>query len=556
MGPPKQPQRPSYEGDILLAIQALNSGRVKTPEEAARLFEVSPRTLVARINGIPARADTKRSVEKMTRAQEEELAKALIELDERGFGATRQLVEEMANSILAENDKPPVGKNWVYRFIQRTPALKMTRSRPYDYQRALCENPDALKKWFGVVAAQKAKYGIHEDDIYNFDETGFMMGKIQPVMIVTGTERKRQAMKIQPGNREWATLVACASSTGYALPAFFILAAKIHLAQWYTVGLPLDARIELSDSGWINSEVALAWLEHFDEHTRARRKGSHRLLIMDGHGTHVSEEFLAKCKVLNIVPVCMPAHSSHLLQPMDVSVFGPLKRAYSKKIEALTRLGITNVDKVDFLEAAKEAIPEAVTPENVRSGFSAAGLVPLDPQRVLEKLSIRPSTPEDAISSGRSSAPWTPKTPRTAKDFKRHLRYVRERVFQHPNSSPTKATEGFDHLERGMELVYTREVLTVRERDRLREGKVRKERKQNRRRVELQEGFGMTQRDANGIMEQRELNHQLHQELVGVVGSPSKRGRRAGQPPRCGGCREEGHTIRTCSKRQRIDSEG
>jgi hypothetical protein len=537
-------------------MQALDSGRAKNPAEAARQYNVSRRTLQARIDGTPAKQDTKRSVEKMTRAQEEELTRALIELDERGFGATRALVEEMANTILANDDKPPIGKNWVYRFIKRTPALKMTRSRPYDYLRALCENPEAITKWFDVVATQKAKYAIHEDDIYNFDETGFMMGKIQPTMIVTGTERKRQAKKIQPGNREWATLVACASSTGYTIPAFLILAAKIHLAQWYTVGLPRDTRIELSDSGWINTELALSWLDHFDKHTRERRKASHRLLIMDGHDTHVSEEFLAKCKFLNIVPVCMPAHSSHLLQPMDVSVFGPLKRAYSKNIEALARLRTTNVDKADFLEGLKDAIPEAVTPENVRSGFAAAGLVPLDPQRVLEKLSIRPSTPEDAISSGRSSAPWTPKTPRTAKDLKRHLRYVRERVFEHPNSSPTKANEGFDHLERGVELVYTREVLTVRERDQLREGKTRKERKQNTRRVELQRGFGMTYSEANGILEQMSINRQIRQDLVGAGGSPAKRGRRAGQPPRCGECREEGHTVRTCSKRQRIDPEG
>ncbi len=31
----------------------------------------------------------------------------------------------------------------------------------------------------------KAKYGIVDDDIYNFDETGFMMGIIFASMVVT-----------------------------------------------------------------------------------------------------------------------------------------------------------------------------------------------------------------------------------------------------------------------------------------------------------------------------------------------------------------------------------
>ncbi|KAF7573982.1 hypothetical protein PtrM4_056050 [Pyrenophora tritici-repentis] len=84
----------------------------------------------------------------------------------------------MANRLLRERGGEDVGKNWVDRFIQRNPELRTRRSRPYDRQRAACEDPVLIKGWFELVQNTKAKYGIIDEDMYNFDETGFIMGKI------------------------------------------------------------------------------------------------------------------------------------------------------------------------------------------------------------------------------------------------------------------------------------------------------------------------------------------------------------------------------------------
>jgi hypothetical protein len=546
MAPPRRHRQTYTEADVLLAVDAIRSDRIKHVSKAAATYKVPQPTLWRRLNGTPARRDTKIYGAIMTKPQEDKLVNKLLELDGRGFGATLTLVREMADSILQDAGKPPTGKNWVYRFLKRRPELKTTRSRPYDYQRALCEDPDVLKKWFDIILTKKTEYGIYDDDIYNFDETGFMMGKIQPAMIVTGTERKKMAKKIQPGNRDWATVVACGSSTGYTTPPFIILAGKEHLEAWYQVALPRATQLELSESGWINTGLALKWLDFFDLHTKNRSKGAYRMLVMDGHDTHVSDDFLAKCKVMNIIPVCMPGHSSHLCQPMDVSVFGPFKRAYNKKIEKLVRSRTTNVDKVDFLEAIKDAIPEAFTEKNVRSGFEAAGIVPLDPQRVLSQLTIRHATPEGAISNGTASGPWTPKTPHTARDFHRHSRYLRERALEHPNSSPTQTNEGFERLEHGIEAILTGVALMKQELDDLRGGKARKERKTNARKTRLKEAFSMTFGQAQDRVNQMALDRQIQQEASHSGSGPGERRRRSGIPRYCGFCKNPGHNVRTC----------
>jgi hypothetical protein len=82
----------------------------------------------------------------------------------------------------------------------------------------------------------------------------------------------------------------------------------------------------------------------------------------------------------------MPPHSSHLLQPLDVSCFAVLKRSYRQQIKELMRARYNHIEKLDFLTAYTIARIESITPNIVYSGFVATGLVPYDPERVLSKL--------------------------------------------------------------------------------------------------------------------------------------------------------------------------
>jgi hypothetical protein len=54
----------------------------------------------------------------------------------------------------------------------------------------LCEDSALIRGWFKLVERTKAKYGICDKDVYNFDEAGFMMGKITTQLVVTGSERR------------------------------------------------------------------------------------------------------------------------------------------------------------------------------------------------------------------------------------------------------------------------------------------------------------------------------------------------------------------------------
>ena len=318
---------PQNESQMLLAIQAIERDPKLSVRRAAAIYSVPRTTLRARIDGIKSRRDIVANGRNLTKLEEIAIVQRIVELDSQALPPRLSAVKDMANRLLCDRDALPVGKNWASNFVKRQPQLKTVFSRKYDYSRALCEDPELIQGWFNLVRNTVAKYGIAEADIYNFDETGFTMGQITPTMVVTSSERKNKPKLAQPGNREWVTVIQGVNSQGWAVPPFIVVKGKYHLSSWYEDSpLPKDWKISVSPNGWTTNEITADWLQHFNEHTKGRTTGVYRLLVLDGHESHHSDTFEDYCKHNNIVTVCMPAHSSHLLQPLDVACFAPLKK--------------------------------------------------------------------------------------------------------------------------------------------------------------------------------------------------------------------------------------
>jgi hypothetical protein len=120
----------------------------------------------------------------------------------------------MADSLLAARGAGQVGVHWPRNFVKRIDSLTTRFNRPYDRQRALCEDLAIIRLWFELVERTKAKYSICDKDVYNFDEASFMIGKIMAQLVVTGSERRGRLKAIQPSNREWTTFIAAINAAG------------------------------------------------------------------------------------------------------------------------------------------------------------------------------------------------------------------------------------------------------------------------------------------------------------------------------------------------------
>jgi hypothetical protein len=106
-----------------------------------------------------------------------------------------------------------------------------------------------------------------------------------------------------------------------------------------------------SPSGWTNNDLGLAWIEQvFDRLTKKKARGSYRILILDGHGSHVNMAFISYCHRHKILLMVFPPHSIHTLQPLDVVMFSPLSRGYSAKLSRHLHCsqGLIAVNKSDI----------------------------------------------------------------------------------------------------------------------------------------------------------------------------------------------------------------
>jgi hypothetical protein len=157
---------------------------------------------------------------------------------------------------------------------------------------------------------------------------------------------------------------------GWAIPPFIIFQGKNHLSAWYKEdNLPHNWVIAVSENGWTTNALGLEWLKHFDAHTKRRTVGSYRLLVIDGHKSHNLLEFQQYCKENKIITLCMPPHLSHLLQPLDVGCFLPLKKAYGRQAENLMDNRINHITKLGFLPCFIAAFKDAITKSNIQGAF-------------------------------------------------------------------------------------------------------------------------------------------------------------------------------------------
>ncbi|KAI1666488.1 DDE-1 domain containing protein [Pyrenophora tritici-repentis] len=169
------------------------------------------------------------------------------------------------------------------------------------------------------------EYNVEERDIYNMDEKGFFV-----------------------------TLLACVCAPGEALPPALIYQGTSGLQSGWVDAVEVgkhEVFFANSPFGWTNNELGLAWLEQvFDRYTKAKARRGWRLLILDGHGSHVTTDFIDFCDGNRIPLALFPPYSTYSLQPLDVVLFSPLSTNYTKELNRSTHRsqGITRITKRAF----------------------------------------------------------------------------------------------------------------------------------------------------------------------------------------------------------------
>jgi hypothetical protein len=502
------------------------------PFSQQKAYKVNHKTLYRRINGGTSREDYTPKNKKLSSVEEEVLIKDILSLDTQGLPPSIALVRDMANSIHKARGGAGVGVNWLGNFLKRTPALKPRLGRAYESQRRLCEDPQIIRGWFELVKNTINKHGILPQDIYNFDETGFQMGQISASMVVTDASKTGRPKQVKPTNTQWVTLIQGACADGSTIPPSLIFKGKELNHTWFYQGLPSTWTFTVSPNGWTTDQIGYQWIQHFEKHTRQKTVGSKRLLVLDNHGSHTTPQFRTFCEDNSIILLWMPPHSSHMLQPMDVGCFDPLKTAFSKQNQDLIRNHVFHITKEDFITTFHQAFLTSFTQANVQAGFRGSDLHPFDPEAVLSHLDPVLRSSSQPLSQESCCA----KTPSNTKEVDKQATLIKQRLERHQSSSPTPILEALNQLSKGTQVLAASTALLQTQITTLQRANeaMHVRRKRTRKALISDNALSVSEVQAMGGYKVVEA------EIIEEMPRPKKR------PPTCSKCHIQGHNMRQC----------
>jgi hypothetical protein len=380
-------------------------------------------TLYNRHHGRPSKEEIAQRQQYLSVEEEKALVAFLLLMSSFGQPVRIKYIPTLAFSIArrrapANRPNKPPAKNWPQAFGRRHPELKAKRIRSIDWKRHEVHIYNKVTEWFEVIGKVLQDPAILPENVYNMDETGIMLSMLGSVKVLVGRDdvRGHRGASVK---RKMVTAIECISADGRSLHPLVIWPASTHRSNWTTHPTP-GWHFGFSENGYNDSKINLEWLTRvFDPQTREIANGKPRVLISDGFATHETLEVLEFCFANNIILCRLPSHTSHKLQPCDVSVFGPLKTAYRDQVERLNRGGVDTIGKEHFTYLYQPARDRAITKRNILAGWAAAGLFPFNPARVLRGIP-RPPTEHGnpgadvAVTSSPDEVPLTPVTPVTA----------------------------------------------------------------------------------------------------------------------------------------------
>jgi hypothetical protein len=428
---------------IKAALADLDLQDIPNYSATAKKYEVNRTTLSRRHRGITAaKGVLPHNNQLLSTEQLNTLVKYINELTDRGLPPTNAMVRTFARDICG---KWP-GKNWVYEFVKsKKNNLNSGFLTGADMDRKKADNIYQYQLYFDLVCKlyiyqnhtniiqikrKFEEYRIKPCDVYNMDEKGFLIGVLQKTRRVFDKEHLSRGKLLgagQDGNREWITLIGSICMDGTYLPPSIIYQADSGNLQdtWLDGFDPKEHNCFFTSShtGWTNEELGYSWLvKVFDRATKekAHNGRNRRLLFVDGHNSHVNMKFLDWCDRNRVLVAVYPPHSTHRLQPLDVSLFSPLANFYSQNVSDWMHKtqGLSGLSKRDFFDLFWPAFVKAFTPKNILSGWERTGLQPLNPARVLDQIRPALRPPSSGSTSGSSAladADWR-KVRRLVKD--------------------------------------------------------------------------------------------------------------------------------------------
>jgi hypothetical protein len=276
-------------------------------------------------------------------SDEQYLVSALIHAGELGWPFSKNMVKDVVQTFVRQrglktrfkNDRP--GDDWYWSFMNRNRKDLSTRKpEVVTIARAKGLTSEVVNLFFDL-AERKADEGGYRDikqRIWNCDETGLSTNGARSNLIYGRGTKDAQLLQPSEGKSQYTVLFAC-NASGDFMPPYILYKAE-HLHDTWVKNGPEGTMYNTSRSGWMEIETFAEWFcKMFVPFVKDYEKPL--VLYFDGHGSHLSAETIHAAIDNQIYLICLPAHTSGALQPLDVSVFKGAKAEWTKILSRFYR---------------------------------------------------------------------------------------------------------------------------------------------------------------------------------------------------------------------------
>ena len=389
--PYKGHRRKSTRGDYGLSVLQEAVAKVQNGElskkKAEKIYGVPRRTLSRHIKGeVRKPGNLGRFGCIFSTEFEEAIVMHAVKLQRMLFGLSTMDLRKLAFDI-AENQKIPnsfkngmTGKGWLRGFMVRNPDLCIRSPEPTSLSRAVGFNRPRVDAFYKLYQEQLVSNNFTPDRIFNVDETGLTaVHKPGRILAKKGDKQVGKITSAEKG--ETMTVLMAMSASGIYVPPMLIFKRR-RMNDLLLRGSPAGTIAGCSQNGWVDSDLFLKWMQHFIDCVKATQ--AHKvLLILDGHCSHKSLDVIDLAHANGVVIICLPPHTTHRMQPLDLTVFGPLKKYYNRECEhwMLSNPGkrITVFDQAGLFGSA---YIKTATMDKAVNGFRSPGLWPYDPDQL------------------------------------------------------------------------------------------------------------------------------------------------------------------------------
>lgn len=266
---------------------------------------------------------------------------SIHELRELAYQFAKKLALDYPE-IWDQNEK--AGRHWYSNFMRRHSELVLRTPEQTSIHRVKAFCKTNVDLFFRNLEQLIDEHHFEATHVYNMDESGFstVPTKIGKVIALKGM---RHVGKLEGAERgTMITMALTVNAAGNSIPPFFLFPRQ-NMQTSFLDNVPSGTVAYANASGWMCQPEFVRYMRHFINNVKPSPT-SPVLLLLDNHASHLSIEAIDIAIANGVHMLSLPPHCSDKLQPLDVSVFGPIKTYYKSQCSAWQK---NNANKVEFV---------------------------------------------------------------------------------------------------------------------------------------------------------------------------------------------------------------